>query len=410
MLGKKRVLFFVPEFPVLSETFIERELSILERRGNIDLIVLAIKQSEGVISDNIIQKTFYKRLDVISITFGFLNLAVKPKKFLAGFNLVMKNKQRSAFSNLYLFLKAIGYSHVISTYKPQIILCHFLSEPSTLIMLAAIFLDVDFAISAHARDVFGKSKDQRNNAELVSEKALYSKFIVICNARAYAACLDLVPQELKSKVVLNYHGIDFERLGSSVGDSLRKPDDPYIFSIGRLVTKKGYEYLIDASKILNDSGIKHAIKIAGPGPLYDSLRGKIRSNGLEEVIQIMGNGNGIPNYVAMSELYVADIFVLPSIETEDGDAEGIPNTILEAGFFKKPIVSTNTGSIPEFVESDVNGVLVEQKNSQQLSNAIKRLIQDPKHAAELGESAYQKVMEKFDLSKNVVVLENLLLK
>ena len=67
METKKRVLVFIPEFPVLSETFIERELSELVERGNVELVVFSIKKGIGYLSENLKTRVLYKRLGFTDI-------------------------------------------------------------------------------------------------------------------------------------------------------------------------------------------------------------------------------------------------------------------------------------------------------------------------------------------------------
>ncbi|OGC70082.1 hypothetical protein A2415_00595 [candidate division WWE3 bacterium RIFOXYC1_FULL_39_7] len=408
-LKKKNVLFFIPDFPVISETFIEREVSKLLQLDNLDINVLAIRKSTGTISPNVLNKTHYLRLNLFSSVLGGLNCLLRPLRFFKAFAVVLQNGNRSLTGNLYIFLKSIGYSWIIKELKPDFILCHFLSEPSTIILIVSYLLDIPFGISAHARDVFGKSGDLRLNSELVKQKAERAKFITVCNRRAYEECLTLVSENDKPKLYLNYHGIDFERMPKAEDNSSTVRSGISIFSVGRLVEKKGFKYLVEASRILKDEGVLHTIKVAGPGPLFEELKKQISDYGLQNTFFILGDGKGIPNIQAMEELSKADIFVLPSIETADKDAEGIPNTILEAAYFKKPIISTKSGSIPEFVENNVTGILVDQKNPEQLAKAIKILSMDKAMAHILGEGAYRELTLKFDLSKNVRNLENLLL-
>ena len=66
MEGKKRVLIFIPEFPALTETFIEREISKLVERGNVDVNVISLKKGRGRLSSNIKDKVTYKRLDTLT--------------------------------------------------------------------------------------------------------------------------------------------------------------------------------------------------------------------------------------------------------------------------------------------------------------------------------------------------------
>src|SRR3989339_474181 len=150
-LKKKNVLFFIPDFPVISETFIEREVSKLLQLDNLDINVLAIRKSTGTISPNVLNKTHYLRLNLFSSVLGGLNCLLRPLRFFKAFAVVLQNGNRSLTGNLYIFLKSIGYSWIIKELKPDFILCHFLSEPSTIILIVSYLLDIPFGISAHAR-------------------------------------------------------------------------------------------------------------------------------------------------------------------------------------------------------------------------------------------------------------------
>ena len=71
-------------------------------------------------------------------------------------------------------------------------------------------------------------------------------------------------------------------------------------------------------------------------------------------------------------LSIADIFVLPSLH------EGLSIAIIEAMAMNLPIVATNVGGIPEVVENNFNGLLVESRKSIELSNAIDKIILNKK--------------------------------
>ena len=79
-----------------------------------------------------------------------------------------------------------------------------------------------------------------------------------------------------------------------------------------------------------------------------------------------------------------DLFVLPSLH------EGFSLSILEAMGARKPVISTNSGAIPELIVQKKNGVLVEPRNYLQLSEAIDTLLFDEKQAQELGQCSYQR--------------------
>jgi len=76
---------------------------------------------------------------------------------------------------------------------------------------------------------------------------------------------------------------------------------------------------------------------------------------------------------------------------------------MEAMAYGVPVVSTNTGGIPELL-SDGAGIVVKEKDAQGLASAIEKLIKDEKFAAEVGKRGRQKVEEEFNLQRNVMLL------
>ena len=64
METKKRILVFISEFPVLTETFIERELAKLVERGNVDLTIFSLAKGSGVVSEILENKIVYDRLNI----------------------------------------------------------------------------------------------------------------------------------------------------------------------------------------------------------------------------------------------------------------------------------------------------------------------------------------------------------
>ena len=93
------------------------------------------------------------------------------------------------------------------------------------------------------------------------------------------------------------------------------------------------------------------------------------------------------------------VVILPSINTKDGAHEGIPVSLMEAMAYGIPVISTNTGGIPELLGGG-GGIMVEEKNPQLLADAILRIMNDKSLRIELSESGKKKIEEDFNLKKN----------
>jgi glycosyltransferase involved in cell wall biosynthesis len=412
-MGNKKALIFIPEFPVLTETFIEREVSKLSERGNIDVVVFSILKGKGSISSELEDKIIYSRpgvIDILESTFFVIPKFGKIKDTFTKF-MSLKNTgaspdvnvgQNSFGKKFYVFLKSVLYAHKFSKLNPDIILAHFLSEPSTIAMIVADILEVPYIISAHAKDITVTS-------EYVEEKVKTAKYITICNKNAYLSVLSWANKLGKDNVVLAYHGVDIYKISQVPENTNLYVKQPYVLSVGRLVEKKGLIYLLDAIKILQNRGIPINSAIIGSGPLYEVLVEKIKELGLSEKVKIIGENKGLPNEETLSYYKSADFLVFPSIQTEEGDVDGIANVLFEAGAFKLPVIATDAGSTNELIIDNVTGLVCKQKDPTCLANKIEELLNNKEKAKILGENLYNKVKEDFSLDKNIEKLEQMLL-
>lgn len=398
MVNKKRILYFVPTFPVLSETFIEREISKMVALGNVDITVIALAKGRGSMTANSERVTVFRRLDwqaCIKATKYFL---LKPFSLL---QILTRTFGIASFNpkNFYVFLKAVGYAQIFEEYKPEHIHVHFLSEPSTIVLVVSQILDVPFSVSGHAKDVF-------LTGTLISQKVDKAKFVTICNTFAYNKCLEILHTTSNNKVHKIFHGIDpktFEGISKLI-----KPNRIVLFMGGtRLVEKKGIKYMIEACRILKDMHIDFQLDLVGFGEMANEIIDLVVKQNLGDVVNIHGGGKGMPFEEVVEYYKMADIFLLPSIEASNGDTDGVPTVVIEAAMSKLPVISTNAGGVSDLIDSS-NGIVVPQRDAKAIADAVITLIQNPDLRKTLGQKAYDKAVITFDLDKNIKQLEALL--
>ena len=97
----------------------------------------------------------------------------------------------------------------------------------------------------------------------------------------------------------------------------------------------------------------------------------------------------------------ATIFVLPCIQTGEGDVDGIPNVLAEAMALQVPVVSTHLPAIQELISDGANGLLVPPNDDASLANAIARLLDHEDLRARLGEQGRRTILQTFQLEPNV---------
>jgi colanic acid/amylovoran biosynthesis glycosyltransferase len=144
------------------------------------------------------------------------------------------------------------------------------------------------------------------------------------------------------------------------------------------------------------------LTIAGDGPLHEPIKKRIRELQIDGSVTL----TGFVDQLRLRSLFEqAHLFVHPSYTTEDGNQEGVPNSMLEAMATGLPIVATRHGGIPEAVEDGRQGYLVAERETARLADALAHLASDPELWRQLGKAASAKVSETFEQSQQVNRLE-----
>jgi glycosyltransferase involved in cell wall biosynthesis len=181
-----------------------------------------------------------------------------------------------------------------------------------------------------------------------------------------------------------------EPLGPEPRDEGRHGERRILF-VGRLIERKGLPYLIEAMDLL-PSEIRVRLDIVGAGGQRPLLERLVKDKSLAERVFFRGR---IP-YAELAELYAGcDLFVLPAIVDSRGDTEGLGVVLVEAMSYKKPVIATNVGGIPDIVHHNETGILVEQCDPQALAQAIETVLTDENRARELGQAGFAYVKEYF---------------
>jgi L-malate glycosyltransferase len=192
------------------------------------------------------------------------------------------------------------------------------------------------------------------------------------------------------KVVCIHNGINYREMNGEEGSSeirsrlgLSK-EDYVIGSLGRLTTVKGHEFLIRAAAHLGEGPKTVKVVLVGDGPLRKHLEELALHLGMAERVIFAGHQEHPRGF-----LEAMDLFVLPSLN------EGIPLALLEAMAACRPIVASRVGGVPEVIEHECTGLLVESGNEQELATACNRFIMDKQLADTVGSAAHLKVISHF---------------
>lgn len=172
----------------------------------------------------------------------------------------------------------------------------------------------------------------------------------------------------------------------------------------RLIEKKGLRTTLEAFREFRQRHPAARLTIAGEGPMQAELQALgarwFPPGALE-----------LPGFVrqkGLRQLYAqSHIFLHPSETAADGNVEGVPNSMLEAMATGLPVAATLHGGIPEALTSGRGGLLVPERDAAGLARALLEIAGSPERYATFAQGAAEEVREKFDLRRQVQVLEDL---
>lgn len=390
-----RLAYIIGTYPLLTTTFIDREIQRLRQWG-VTLQVLSIRRPSGPLSpeQRSLQMGVIYLLPVALFAFIRAHLyfaLTRPLTYVRTVAYLLTRphpSMRSRGKTGLHFCLGVYAAHRLRAHAPTHLHAHFVDRAATVAFTASRLLGIQYSITAHANDIYV-------DPVLLPEKLHAAAFVATCtgyNEEHLAHMeLDLMPHQLSCI----YHGLDVERYQPNREPS---PARNMILAVGQLKEKKGFDYLLLACRQLLDQGYPVVCQIVGEGPQRAQLERQIQQLALGECVTLCG---ALPHEAVIEKYRQAAIFVLPAVVDAEGGRDGIPNVILEAMAMELPVVSTRHSGIPEAVCHNVNGLLVPPTDAAALAAALEQLLRDPEARQRMGRNGRQIVLEKFELEQNV---------
>jgi len=206
------------------------------------------------------------------------------------------------------------------------------------------------------------------------------------------------------KVITLYNGVDISRFKYKddaqkiqLRQELNIPiDDIIIITVAVLREPKGIQNMISAfPAILKHVPNAHYL-IVGDGPYADSLRDLVSALDLQDHVIFAGHRTDIPALLACS-----DLFVLPTLK------DALPTVLIEALAAERPIVASHIGGVPEIIENEVNGLLVQPGDPSSLTTACLSLIKNTEQTRQIVLTGSKLVQQKFSIDVQIEKLSKL---
>jgi glycosyltransferase involved in cell wall biosynthesis len=290
---------------------------------------------------------------------------------------------------------------VARRYKASVMHGHWVVPGGVTAAMAAPGLPL--VISLHGSDVYVAERlaPARRAARAAFGRA---GFVTACSADLAARAVKLGAHPERISVVP--YGVDTAKFRPNTGAraALRaKLGVPaamlLVAAAGRLVSKKGFEYLIDAAAALPEA----VVAIAGDGSLRGELHRRAAAAGVHERVRFLGDR---PQDEVAALFAAADAIVTPSVRDDGGNVDGLPNVVMEALASGTPLVTTEAGGIGAVVEDAITAIVVPERSAAGIAAALKRLHGDRDLRNRLGAAARALVDDRFGWERTAEQLES----
>jgi len=291
-------------------------------------------------------------------------------------------------------------SSQLKSFRPRLVHAHFgQSGPAALDLADA--LGIPLVVTYHGQDATISESQARQSWR--GREYLRGRERVKARASRIVAVSDFIRSRLleqgfpESKVVTHRNGVDTDYFSPTC-----EPREPIVVFVGRFVEKKGCEYLVRALGLLGRKGRDVRGVLIGDGPLRPELERLAR----DQVANVHFTGF-LGLQAVKSWLSKASVVAVPSVTAADGNSEGLPTVILEAQAMGTPVVVTRHAGNAEGVIEGRTAMIVDERDTEALADAVLRFVDDPNAVATFGASGREWIEESFSIASQVAGLERI---
>lgn len=303
-----------------------------------------------------------------------------------------------------LLFKQIGFApkfyQELKMIDPQLIHAHF-GVCGTLALPIAKKLNIPLIVTFHGFDASMTDEYARKDS-ITTRVYLRRREELKKDTKLFIAVSNFIKNKLikqgfpEDKIKVHYIGINIEKFKPNFQIVRQRK----VLFAGRLVEKKGCEYLIRAMAQVQVSNPDVELIVIGDGPLRKQLESLAAQ--FLKYYSFLGVQSQEKVKALMNQAYV---LVAPSITTKDGDTEGLPIVILEAQAMGLPVIGSNHAGIPEAIIDGETGFLIEEGNETAIAKQILQLLNNSNCWNHISNSSIVRVCSDFNLHTQIDKLE-----
>lgn len=301
-----------------------------------------------------------------------------------------------------LALKSLGrisprWLRAMEGHDPTILHAHFTTSAPLAIPIARA-LGIPLVVTCHGIDISVEPRGAKQRADRYRVFEAASRIIAVSEFIAERLRAAGCPPE---KIALHHIGIDTDHFAPIAGGEMVEAT-PRILFVGRLVAKKGLIHLLRVMPLVQREVAGVELLIAGDGPLRAELEAEAIRLGARCRFLGIQTPEEVRDLMRQSTLLCA-----PSIVAANGDAEGLPMTILEAQASALPVVAFPSGGSAEGIVHGETGLVAPRGDEAKLSEYLIELLTDPDRLLRYAAAARAHVVEHFDLRRQTSLLEEI---
>lgn len=260
---------------------------------------------------------------------------------------------------------------ILKSRKVDLIHAHWLIPQGSIAKDLSRRFNTPFLVTSHGGDLYGLRGQILNQVKKQVAQSANAMTVVSSAMEHYLAVNQIQPKQVQVIPM----GIDLQNRFIRNESIVRKQNE--LLFVGRLVPKKGVNFLIDAFAILIKKYPDLKLKIVGFGPEESKLKAQANKLNLNHSIEFTG---ALPQE-KLPELYqTTSIFVAPFIRADNGDQEGLPVALMEAIGCGCPIVVGQVDGIEDLLGNDIHNIAINPKNINEINQAIINILENPQEA------------------------------
>ncbi len=403
-----RIAYTMSRFPKVSETFVADEIAAVEQRG-LDVEILPLVHHHDPVTHPTAARLEARARYVRPWSPAALGalawwLGRHPSRTLRAVWTVLAGTARSPqflVRTIALLPQAAWFARHCQDTGVTHVHAHFATHATTNAWMIQRLTGIPYSFTAHAHDIY-------IDTTFLDRKICDSAVAVVISEYGRERMVACAPG-CASRIQVLHLGVDLTeataRRERRAARRVERDRATQLLCVARLDATKGHPTLLAAVDRLVRDGRDIELTLIGEGDERSAIEARIAELGLGDRVRLLGARTHEQVFDAME---AADVVVSASVESADGDAEGIPVTLMEAMAIGVPVVATRTAGVPELVTDGESGVLVDQHDAAGLAAAIAGLLDEPDRARRLAEGAARRVAESFDRDRVVDQLVELL--